>query len=95
MANWRLYLLCRRTGDWDGARDTLLQMLRRRQMPGAACLGLSKLYEHKYRDYPRALDYARQSASWPDGETPEQAQRRAARIRRKMTQDMEAKNGNI
>ena len=84
-ANWRLYLLCRRSGDWDGAQDVLNQMLRRRQMPGAVCVELAKLYEHRLRDYPRALEYARQSPRYPDGEAPEQAEKRVERIRRKMT----------
>ena len=95
MANWRLYLLCRKSGDWDGAREVLEQMLLRRQMTGAACLELSKLYEHRLKDYRRALDYALQSAERPDGEPPEASERRIARIRRKMKQDMEAKDGNI
>ena len=50
MANWRIYLLCRKSRDWEGARDVLEQMLNRRQMPGEACVALSKLYEHRFRD---------------------------------------------
>ena len=90
MANWRLYLLCRRSRDWEGARDTLGQMLRRRQMPGTACVELSKLYEHRLKDYPRALEYALKSADCPDGEPPELLEKRVERIRRKMTRDTEA-----
>lgn len=95
MANWRLYLLCRKSRDWDGARDVLHQMLRRRQMPGAACTALSKLYEHHIKDYPRALEYALQSANWPDGETSEALEKRVSRIKRKMNQNTEARDGNI
>ena len=84
MANWRLYLLCRRSGDWDGARDVLEQMIARRQMPGGACVALSKLYEHRLKDYRAALDYARRSARYPDGEPAEQLERRLARLQRKM-----------
>lgn len=89
-ANWRLYALCRKSGDWEGAEDVLAQMLRRRQAPGAACTELSKLYEHRRRDYQRALDYALQSAQYPDGEAADLLERRAERIRRKMTRQTEA-----
>ncbi len=84
MANWRIYLLCRRSGDWDGATAVLEQMLRRRQMPGGACIALAKICEHRLKDYPRALKYAEQSARYPDGEPPEQLRRRVERIRGKM-----------
>ena len=84
MANWRLYLLCRRNGDWAGARAVLEQMLNRRQMPGGVCTALSKLYEHRLKDYPAALKYAELSARFPDGEPPELLARRVARIREKM-----------
>ena len=90
MANWRIYLLCRRSGDWEGARDVLGQMLRRKQMTGAACVELSKLYEHRLKDYPRALEYALRSADCLGAETPEQLQKRIERIKSKMKQDMEA-----
>ena len=90
MANWRLYGLCRRSGDWAGAEDVLKQMFRRRQMPGAVCVELSKLYEHRLKALPEALEWAMQSAKYPDGEPPELLERRICRIRRKMTQHSEA-----
>ncbi len=89
-ANWRLYALCRRSGDWAGAEDVLIQMLRRRQMPGTVCVELAKLCEHRVKDYSRALEYARQSALYPDGETAEQLEKRLNRIQRKITQHTEA-----
>ena len=89
-ANWRLYGLCRRSGDWSGAEEVLLQMLRRRQMPGTVCVELSKLWEHRRREYPRALEYALQSEKYPDGEPAERLAKRLDRIRRKMTQHTEA-----
>ena len=85
-ANWRLYLLCRKSGDWAGAQEVLEQMLRRRQMPGAVCVELSKLHEHRRKDYQRALEYALQSAKYPDGEPAEQLEKRLDRIRRRLTQ---------
>ena len=89
-ANWRLYALCRKSGDWAGAEDVLIQMLRRRQMPGTGCVELAKLCEHRRKDYSRALEYARQSALYPDGETAEQLEKRLNRIQRKITQHTEA-----
>ena len=89
-ANWRLYGLCRRSGDWSGAEEVLLQMLRRRQMPGTVCVELSKLWEHRRRNYPKALEYALQSEKYPDGEPEERLAKRLDRIRRKMTQHTEA-----
>ena len=59
-------------------------------MPGAVCVELAKLCEHRRKDYTRALDYALQSAGYPDGEPAEQLEKRVARIRRKMTQHTEA-----
>ena len=89
-ANWRLYALCRKSGDWAGAENVLIQMLRRRQMPGTVCVELAKLCEHRRKDYSRALEYARQSALYPDGETAEQLEKRLNRIQRKITQYTEA-----
>ena len=89
-ANWRLYRLCRRSGDWEGAEEVLLQMLRRRQLPGAVCTELSKLYEHQKKDYPQALEFALKSAGYPDAESTELLEKRTARIRRKMTRQTEA-----
>ena len=86
MANWRLYRLCQRSGDWQEARDVLEQMLNRRQMQGSACTALAKLYEHRFKDYGRALEYARRSARYPDGEPPELLEKRVARLRDKLSQ---------
>ena len=94
MANWRLYLLCRKSRDWEGARDVLAQMLGRRQMPGAACTALSKLYEHRLHDLRRALEYAIKSGDYPDAEPPEALERRAARIRRKL-EEGERSHGDV
>lgn len=94
MANWRIYLLCRRSRDWDGARDALTQMLHRRQMPGCACTALSKLYEHQFRDCRMALEYALKSQNYPDGEPRELHEKRAARLRRKI-EERENDHGNL
>ena len=82
MANWRQYHLLRRSGDVEGAIRVLETMLQRRQMPGEACVALSKLYEHRVRDYSRALDYAlRARAHMKDDET---LCRRIERLRGRM-----------
>lgn len=83
MANWRLYHIHRRSQDWDGARAVLEQMLNRRQMPGAVCVELSKLYEHRLRDYRLALEYARKALVYPDAEPRERLDRRIERILKK------------
>ena len=95
MANWRLYLLCRRSRDWEGARDVLTQMLNRRQMTGRVCVELSKLYEHRFGDCRRALEYARQSERVPDAEPADVHERRVSRLENKIKQDMEARNGIV
>ena len=82
MANWRQYHILRRSGDYEGAIQVLKQMLQRRQMPGMACVALSKLYEHKMKDYSKALEYANLARRYPDAE--DDLDRRTARLRGKM-----------
>ena len=86
MANWRIYLLCRKSRDWEGARDVLEQMLNRRQMPGEACVALSKLYEHRFGDGKMALQYALKAKDYPDCEPPERLEKRVMRLKRKMSE---------
>ena len=93
-ANWHIYQLCRKSGDIEGALAVLEQMLNRRQMPGSVCLALSKLYEHRLADYPLALKYAELSGRYPDGEEPEQLERRVARLRQKLERQ-EATHGTV
>ena len=94
MANWRIYLLCRKSRDFEGARDVLEQMLNRRQMQGSACVELSKLWEHHFRDDRRALEYALKSQNYPDGEPPEALDKRIGRLRRKLDEG-EKRHGNL
>ena len=86
MANWRIYLLCRKSRDWEGARDVLEQMLNRRQMPGEACVALSKLYEHRFGDEKKALQYALKAKDYPDCEPHERLEKRVMRLKRKMSE---------
>ena len=83
-ANWRLYLLNRKSGDIEGMREVLEQMLMRRQMPGRVCVELSKLHEHRLHDYQKALEYVRRAEAYPDAEAPEMLAKRRCRIIDKM-----------
>ena len=91
MANWRQYHILRRSGDTDGAIQVLHQMLQRRQMPGDACVALSKLYEHRLKDVKAALEYANRARALPRAEDDEALMRRIARLQRKLDEGMEAK----
>ena len=82
MANWRQYHILRRSGDVDGAIHVLEQMLQRRQMPADACVALAKLYEHKKKDYRRALDCAEQAKR--HGADPAEIDRRIERLKGKL-----------
>lgn len=84
MANWRIYLLARKSGDIEGMKNVLEQMLARNQMPGCVCIELAKLYEHKLKDYRRALEFARKSEKYTDGEETEARNKRMQRILAKM-----------
>ncbi|MBQ3424659.1 MAG: ribonuclease H-like domain-containing protein [Clostridia bacterium] len=95
MANWRLYLLCRRNGDWTGALEVLEQMLRRRQRMGAVCTELSKLYEHRFKDYGRALEYALRSAEHRDAEDADRLERRISRLQGRIERQTEERHGTV
>ena len=82
MANWRQYHILRRSGDIPGAIHVLEQMLQRRQMPGEVCVALSKLCEHKLKDFPRALYYAEMARKYPGDE--EALRKRIERLRGRM-----------
>ena len=57
-----------------------------RQMPGEACVALSKLYEHRFGDEKMALQYALKAKDYPDCEPPEQLEKRVMRLKRKMSE---------
>lgn len=84
MANWRLYILARKCGDTEEMRNVLEQMLLRQQMPGCVCVELAKLYEHRLKNYSRALEYVRRAAQYPDSASAEALKYREERIIRKM-----------
>lgn len=84
MANWRIYLIARRSGDVEGMRAVLEQMLSRKQMPCAVQTELSKLYEHRLRDPRRALEHARAARIICGDEEIEALDRRIQRLERKL-----------
>lgn len=83
MANWRVYLIARRSNDVGGMRDALEQMLARGQSPCEAHVELAKLYEHRLRDFARALDHARKARALCAPEDAEALDRRVARLESK------------
>ena len=84
LANQRLCMLHRKAGDYESMRAVLEQMLIRRQMPGWALIELSKLFEHRFKDFAKALEYARKAGQYPDCETPEALEKRIARLKYKV-----------
>jgi len=58
-ANSRLFRLCLRSGDTEGAIATLEQMLSRGQMGIMPHIELAKIYEHRVKDYRKALSHTR------------------------------------
>ena len=84
MANWRIYLLARRSGDGEGMCAVLEQMLARNQMPCAAHTELAKLYEHRCRDYRKALNHAQAARKICTIDEAEALDRRVARLEQKL-----------
>jgi len=87
MANQRLYMLHRKAGDVESMRAVLEQMLIRKQMPGWTYTELSKLYEHRLKDYKKALEYAQSAAEHPDHEPDAALERRISRLKEKINND--------
>ncbi|MGI6239355.1 MAG: ribonuclease H-like domain-containing protein [Christensenellales bacterium] len=56
-ANWRLFRLCLRARDVSAAISTLEQMIARGQMGVHPHIELAKIYEHRVKNYRRALDH--------------------------------------
>lgn len=87
MANWRGYLLARRSKDIPGMKSALEQMLTRRQMTDKVHTELSKLYEHQLRDLRRALYHAKAALEISQTEERQALERRVARIERKLERE--------
>lgn len=85
MANWRIYLIARRSNDIAGMRAALEQMVVRGQMPLQAHVELAKLWEHRLRDFDRALEHARKARTLCAPEEAPALDHRIERLERKRT----------
>ena len=83
-ANQRLYRLCLRAGDIDGAISTLEQMISRQQMGIMPHIELAKIYEHRLKNLRRALEHTRLALMKCDDTQLNELQKREARIRAKI-----------
>lgn len=83
-ANLRLYRLCLRNGDIDGAISTLEQMIARRQLGITPHIELAKIYEHRVKDLRRALEHTRIAAMKCEGTQLPELSKREKRIRDKI-----------
>lgn len=83
-ANSRLFRLCLRSGDTDGAIATLEQMLSRGQMGIMPHIELAKIYEHRIKDYKKALSHTRCALRGCAPDEENETRRREARILAKM-----------
>jgi uncharacterized protein YprB with RNaseH-like and TPR domain len=76
--------MARRGGDIDGEEQALLSALDAaddERLRAVVCLSLAKLYEHRRRDFGRALEHATGTAT---AEGQDAADRRVARLRRRL-----------
>ena len=84
LANLRLFRLSIRSGDLECAVQTLEQMVAREQMGIIPHIELSKIYEHRMKNYRRALEHAETALRGCAPHEAEAILMRAARIKRKM-----------
>lgn len=84
MANWRIYLIERRSGNTEGMRMILEQMLVRGQMVCTVQTELSKLYEHRIGDCQKALRHAREARRICTTDEAETLDKRIARLEKKL-----------
>ena len=83
-ANLRLFRLCLKAGDTEGAVSTLQQMISRRQMGIIPHVELAKIYEHKLKDLRRALEHTRIALMKCEEAERESLEKREKRIREKI-----------
>ena len=91
-ATWRLYLLARKNRDAEAMREILEQMAMRRQMRGEVYIELAKLYEHRYKNYRRALRYADIAAKYAPAGDGEALLKRRNRLKSKLQKETRRKN---
>ncbi len=83
-ANMRLYRLCLRSGDTEGAISTLEQMISRRQMGILPHVELAKIYEHRTKNLRKALEHTRIALMKCEDSETELLKKREARLRTKI-----------
>lgn len=91
-ASWRAYLLARRNGNIEEMREILERMALRRQMRGEVYVELAKLYEHRYKNYQRALRYADIAVRYASEADMEALNKRRLRLKTKLDQRIGRKN---
>ena len=91
-ANARLFRLCLRAGDTDGAIATLEQMLSRSQMGVMPHVELAKIYEHRKKDLRRALAHTRAALAHCGESETEELKKREKRLLTKI--EASARKGN-
>ena len=87
-ASWRLYLLARKNRDAEAMREILEQMALRRQMRGEIYIELAKLYEHRYKNYRRALRYADIAAKYASEKDMDALKKRRERLKGKIQKEI-------
>lgn len=83
-ANWRIYQIERKSQNAEGMLAVLEQMKIRGQMPYEVRIELSKLYEHRRKDFRTALRHAREAKQYCDENEAEALERRIARLEKKL-----------
>lgn len=91
-ASWRAYLLARRNGNIEEMREILERMALRRQMRGEVYVELAKLYEHRYKNYQRALRYADIAVRYASETDMEALNKRRLRLKTKLDKKIGRKN---
>lgn len=83
-ANMRLFLLYRRSKEYEKCEQTLLNMIKRRQMGQLPYLELCKLYEHRLKRYNSALELCEKLLETASEEEAKQIYLRKQRIQNKI-----------
>ena len=91
-AAWRMALLARKNRDWEAMREILEQMAVRRQCRDKIYVELSKLWEHHYRNYARALRYAELAARYVEVKELDALNRRRDRLRARIEKTEKVEN---
>lgn len=81
---WKLYFEARRDRNYPEMKQYLDRLLRSPNCGARACVEASKMYEHVYRDYATAADYAERASHFPDAAKYDDTAKRLERLNTKM-----------